>query len=647
VFVYSVVLVPNRDARLSRGMATGTVARPPPGVAFVRAAGGGPSDGPIVTFEAKRAFEAFEDSLTAGTLNRAKQPHDVHRAETEKAHAGSGKRRGDCMGRDVVAEPPSTSGAAHGEAVVRATREIAMRSRASVGTSDDDGFAGWSETPLEKFERERNARETARRTPAPFRTDPKRIPLARDMLREAALDCGVTGSRYPNGPYEPFSWVFNREPKKNARAAPEFQRHFASLKPVHREKSLGEPVDLRPLIEVERSVAEEMRAMRAGRGKYHACQSIHGTGGEFDKPFRPFADDSNLPHRPGRFAAANPLRNDGAIDADGKLIVARSKATPGNAWRTRSHDENVVRMSEGTREFSKVSGPKRASALESTPFSARANWRLAGAGASGGGFFAPGPDSDGMATRSVKTCSAYATRLIANGRVGGTVVPKDGLGRPVGGPLLGAAAARFVRRGTPLGEFRGVALEHAAREQEKSIERAREEKDKARRAYAFAVTTSGGFGYDARRLRAAAAEASAESFLGTGGATSGPRGCASFTRFPPTHAVRERAGDSAHWDGLDARVDERKARGQTPFVREYSRLTMGAAPQKFGGVWTPGASASIAVGGWTWRDAATPMPTSLERGDAAGLPRHSAARARVRKEESVRKLSLRPSATYV
>jgi hypothetical protein len=84
-----------------------------------------------------------------------------------------------------------------------------------------------------------------------------------------------------------------------------------------------------------------------------------------------------------------------------------------------------------------------------------------------------------------------------------------------------------------------------------------------------------------------------------------------------------------------------------PAVREYSTLTLGAAPRVGGEVWTPGASASAKLGGWTWRNAATPVPTSLERGDIKGLPRHSAARARVREEDSLRKLSLRPSATLL
>ena len=44
---------------------------------------------------------------------------------------------------------------------------------------------------------------------------------------------------------------------------------------------------------------------------------------------------------------------------------------------------------------------------------------LAGATTSGGGFWVPGDAANGVATRRVKTCSAYATRLIERGRVGG------------------------------------------------------------------------------------------------------------------------------------------------------------------------------------------------------------------------------------
>ena len=248
-------------------MATARVARPPPGLAFRE--GASPGDAPVVTFEAKRAFDAFADSLTAETMNRAKHSYDV------TASAGSGTARGASgRGHERHAEPPSTSGAARGAAVVRATRELAARSRASVGGPDDDGAAtrASSETPLQRHEREMRAKAEARRARPPFDTVPAHITLAQDMRREAALDCGVTGSRYPNGPYEPFSWVFNREPEKGAFAEKgEFRRHFQSLKPVHVGQSLGDAVDLRPLIEAERACAEDMRAMRARHGKFHAC----------------------------------------------------------------------------------------------------------------------------------------------------------------------------------------------------------------------------------------------------------------------------------------------------------------------------------------------------------------------------------------
>ena len=48
-------------------MATARVARPPPGVAFRE--GAGPGDAPVVTFEAKRAFDAFAaSSATPGRI---------------------------------------------------------------------------------------------------------------------------------------------------------------------------------------------------------------------------------------------------------------------------------------------------------------------------------------------------------------------------------------------------------------------------------------------------------------------------------------------------------------------------------------------------------------------------------------------------
>lgn len=152
--------------------------------------------------------------------------------------------------------------------------------------------------------------------------------------------------------------MFNREPEKGA-IAREFKRHFPSLKPVHVGQSLGDAVDLRPLVEVERVYAEDMRAMRARRGKFHACQRATG---EYDKPAKAVFYPAEAPaglHRPRHFARAAPVRQEGTFDVKG---------------------------------------------------------------------------------RSVKACSAYATRLIANGRVGGPVVPKDGLGRSAG---LGTPTSRF------------------------------------------------------------------------------------------------------------------------------------------------------------------------------------------------------------
>ncbi len=659
-------------------MATARVARPPPGLAFRE--GAGPGDAPVVTFEAKRAFDAFADSLTAETMNRAARPYDV------TASAGSGTARGASgKGHEQRAEPPSTSGAARGAAVVRATRELAARSRASAGGRDDDGAETRSssdETPLQRFEREMRAKAEARAAPPPFHTVPAHIPLAQDMRREAALDCGVTGSRYPNGPYEPFSWVFNREPEKGTYER-EFRRHFPSLKPVHQGQSLGDAVDLRPLVEAERACDEDMRLMRARHGKFHACQRVVG---EFDKParavFYPKEENaSRRAHRPGHFARAAPVRHEGAIDADGRLVPSVPNARASRATsqtRKTSDSSDRARHAVSPRDY--------------LPRQPRVNPRLAGAGADGGGFFAPGHDADGMETRSVKACSAYATRLIANGRVGGTVVPKDGLGRRVGNPLIGATAGKHARRGTPLGAFEGVSLERRLREEERSDEEKLRLKNAARGVYDLRVHEQGGFKFEQRRSRIAKREASLDSFKSEIGAAEkalgfgsprnsreqkrfqnqnhGIRKSASFTRFEPTYAVREKpvetngksfdafhknSEEGTHFEtsramtnDADLNRGDRFARIASPaVVREYSRLTMGAAPRVGGEVWTPGASASANVGGWTWRDAATPVPTSLERGDVKGLPRHSAARARVRKEDSVRKLSLRPSATLV
>ena len=89
-------------------MATARVARPPPGLAFRE--GAGPGDAPVVTFEAKRAFDAFADSLTAETMNRAARPYDV------TASAGSGTARG-------------ASGKGHDQPPVRVDRALVTHRR--------------------------------------------------------------------------------------------------------------------------------------------------------------------------------------------------------------------------------------------------------------------------------------------------------------------------------------------------------------------------------------------------------------------------------------------------------------------------------------------------------------------------------------
>lgn len=168
------------------------MARPPAASAFRE--GAGPGDAPVATFEAKRAFDAFANSRTAEAVRRAERPRDV------TASAGSGTARGDFgKGREQHAEPPNASSAARGAAVVRATRELAARSRATVG-SLGAATRSSSETPLQRHEREMRAKAEARHAPMPFHTAPSHIPRAQDMRREAALDCGVMGSRYPNGP---------------------------------------------------------------------------------------------------------------------------------------------------------------------------------------------------------------------------------------------------------------------------------------------------------------------------------------------------------------------------------------------------------------------------------------------------------------
>ena len=213
--------------------------------------------------------------------------------------------------------------------------------------------------------------------------------------------------------------------------------------------------------------------------------------------------------------------------------------------------------------------------------------------------------------------------------MGGVVVPVDGGGKRLGNPLIGATAAAHVRAGTPLGAFQGVALEQATRFDEKNTQQRNETKNTARRAYTRDIHSTGGFGWDRRRKENALAEASAESF----------------------GVPRQRRSDTV--------TDLQKERTATPgtMLREYSALTMGTAQLVTGEVWTPGGAGGLTqtqgvnpgarFGNWTWRNTRTPQKSSLEMEDVAGLPRHSAARARVRREDSMRKLSTRPSATFV
>jgi hypothetical protein len=592
----------------------GTIAAPPPaiGVAFGRGHVGGPGDAPIVTFEAKRAFHAFADSLTAEQMNRATRVYDSNCSgnrsgfDDNAVSKRGGVRAADGSGSSVSVR--QLSGAARGEAVVRAVRDIAERSHTLKGGATQSQSR---ETPLQAFERDFAAQREAKEALAKtlFHTRPAAIPLGQDMRRAAAMDCGVSGSRYPNGPYAEFEWVFDRESRYvdnvDAATAKPFRRHFPQLKPVHLERSLGEPVDLRALVEAERTVTEQMRAERAGARRYDEC---HKKIGPHDKPPRRFAE--TLKHKPGHLANARPVtQQDGSLDADGRLVVTKATSLNKTEKKKSAFDE-----------FEKIAIDYAAP---------RANPRLAGAGSSGGGFFAPNPDADGVATRGIKTCSAYATRLIASGVVGGVVVPVDGGGKRLGNPLIGATAAAHVRAGTPLGAFQGVALEQATRFDEKNTQQRNETKNTARRAYTRDIHSTGGFGWDRRRKENALAEASAESF----------------------GVPRQRRSDTV--------TDLQKERTATPgtMLREYSALTMGTAQLVTGEVWTPGGAGGLTqtqgvnpgarFGNWTWRNTRTPQKSSLEMEDVAGLPRHSAARARVRREDSMRKLSTRPSATFV
>ena len=300
-------------------------------------------------------------------------------------------------------------------------------------------------TPLEAYEAAREAARLAAVRP-PMDLIPAHIPLAQYMRNDAVRD---RGPNYPRGPFSEFKWVFSRDPGPDDAALPEFYRHHRRLRPgpAHANEFLGDAVDARLLVVAERDAAAA-----------EAAKAATSSGVRWAREKKPSA--LRLAHRPGHLAPAYP------------------------AGQARSAERRTASPSS----FRGVGGGAT----------------LAGATTDGGGFWVPGDAANGLATRRVKTCSAYATRLIERGRVGGMVTPKDARGRPVGNALVGVTAKL-----------------------------------------------------------------------------------------------------------------------------------------------APNASLGADESGITWRSAAEPLPTSLERGDVAGLPRHSAARAKLRKEESFRRSSVRASATVL
>jgi hypothetical protein len=320
------------------------------------------------------------------------------------------------------------------------------------------------------------------------------------MLQDAAKDRGVN---YPNGPFEPFSWVFTREPGPADAHLPPFRRHHRRLVPVHADESLGLDVDLRLLTSVERTAeADEREARREVQERYGGA-----SWGKKQAPSR-----LDLAHRPGAMArGAYPL------GAAPRQSDAPSLARGGKGGAT-----------------------------------------LVGRSDRGGGYWIPDERASGHGTRRVVASSAYATRLIAKGRVGGVVRRTDELGRPVGNAIVGITRPSV----------------------EETL-RARREREEGSVAWTYDPM-------DAYRTNATGE--------GEGAAGAGE----GF-----------RAGDGA---------------GATATKKKMVSLGAGDSAVE-------------------WRSATRPMRTSLEAGNVAGLPRHSAARAKVRREESFRKSSVRASAT--
>ena len=479
----------------------GSRIRRPPHVAF-----GQTSSDPRVTFAQKAAFDTFAQSLGAAAgLNRARNAYDAARPlplpprEQPQPLPPAGDAELHRRGRGPnVANTRAADAAA---AVVRATRELAESTKHRAGSG---AGAMTQTTPLQDLIESR-AREASRPKPD-FDRVPAHIPLAQDMLQDAAKDRGVN---YPNGPFEPFSWVFTREPGPADAHLPPFRRHHRRLVPVHADESLGLDVDLRLLTSVERTAeADEREARREVQERYGGA-----SWGKKQAPSR-----LDLAHRPGAMArGAHPLG-----------------AAP-------------LPQSEDARRPSLARGGKGGATL-------------VGRSDRGGGYWIPGERASGHGTRRVVASSAYATRLIAKGRVGGVVRRTDELGRPVGNAIIGIARPSV----------------------EETL-RARRDREEGSVAWTYDPM-------DAYRTNAS-------DDLGEGEGAAG-------------------AGEGLFRAGGGAGATKKKM------------VSLGAG------------DSAVA-----WRSATRPMRTSLEAGNVAGLPRHSAARAKVRREESFRKSSVRASAT--
>ena len=342
-------------------------------------------------------------------------------------------------------------------------------------------------------------------------------------------------------------------------------------------------MDLRPLIEAEWACAEDMRAMRARHGKFHACQRVVG---EFDKPARAVffpepPDDAR------RRTAPHGARRAGS---------ARRHDRRGRSVRPDRPRRWTTRLGRASGAFVRRRRRRRGRRGEPRPPSTRANPRLAGAGAAGGGFFA-GADADGMATRSVKACSAYATRDRERAR--GRLEHAEGQARATGGEPAHRRHRRRARASRDAARrFRGVALERAAREETRVAENNRFRRTRrvarsscASTSKAGSSLSSGGRappprkrgfvprrGGEGARVRVAARERSEERLVHT----------VPYVRLARRTHNTQRTQRASRLD----RRTERTGAVPPPAVREYSTLTLGAAPRVGGEVWTPGASAS-------------------------------------------------------